>query len=142
MSKGMRSQVEQTPAAERPMMFGMIKKMDNFTQVKVVKETKTADGVTLSVEAIDSGKKATATVDIVKENGAWKLGKETVVVFVGRPMIPRVTGVIPSVASRSPLTGDLLEVRGQVLQTESRGELVYPAHPVRSRVHKKAAQLG
>jgi hypothetical protein len=76
MSKAMRSQVDQTPAAERPMMFGMIKKMDSFTEVKVIKETKTAAGVTLSVEGTDSGKKSTATVDIVRENGAWKLGKE------------------------------------------------------------------
>lgn len=76
MSKSMRSQVEQTPAAERPMMFGIIKKMDTNTQVKVVKETKTADGVTLSVEGVDGGKKSTGTVDLVKENGAGKLGKE------------------------------------------------------------------
>ena len=76
MSKAMRSQVDQTPAAERPMMFGVMKKMDTYTQVKVVKETKTADGVTLLVEGSDSGKKSTATVDIVRENGAWKLGKE------------------------------------------------------------------
>jgi hypothetical protein len=68
--------VDQTPAAERPMLFGVIKKMDTYTQVKVVKETKSAEGATLAVEGTSSGKKSTGTVDVVKENGAWKLGKE------------------------------------------------------------------
>ena len=78
MSKGTRAQIEKTPAAERPKMFEMVKMMNTYTDVKVVKEAKTADGVTLSAEAIDSDKsKATATIQILREDGAWKLGKES-----------------------------------------------------------------
>jgi len=78
MSKGTRSEVDSTPAAERAKMFGMIKMMDTYTNVKVVKEAKTAQGVTLSVEGVDAGKaKATATVEIVREGADWKLGRES-----------------------------------------------------------------
>ena len=46
--------------------------------VKVVKEAPTATGATLSVEGMSPDKKkATGTVDMVKENGAWKVGKES-----------------------------------------------------------------
>jgi hypothetical protein len=78
LSKATRKEIEDTPAAERPKMFEMIKMMDTFTQVKVVKESKTANGATLSVEAVDSEKKkSTATVEILEEDGAWKLGSES-----------------------------------------------------------------
>jgi hypothetical protein len=78
MSKATLAQMNETPAAERAKMFGMIKMMDRYTNVKVVKETKTAQGVTLSVEGVDDKKaKATATVEIVKEGTAWKLGRES-----------------------------------------------------------------
>ena len=44
------------------------------TDVKVVKETATPDGATLSLEAIDRDKKPlVSSVDIVKESGAWKI---------------------------------------------------------------------
>jgi hypothetical protein len=78
MSKATLSQMNAAPAAERAKMFGMIKMMDTYTDVKVVKETKTAQGAQLSVEAVDAKKvKATATVEIVKEGSAWKLGRES-----------------------------------------------------------------
>jgi hypothetical protein len=77
MSKATRKQIESTPAAERPKMFEMVKAMNTFTGVKVVKEAKSADGVTLTLEATDSDKaKATGTVEIVREDGAWKVGRE------------------------------------------------------------------
>lgn len=73
-----RAQVEATPADEREKMFGLIKIMNQLTDVKVLKETRTADGgATLTVEGIDSDKKkGSGTVDIVKEDGEWKVGKE------------------------------------------------------------------
>jgi hypothetical protein len=78
MSKKTRGQVESTPAAERPKMFEIVKMMGTLTNVKVSKETKTADGVTLTVSALDSDKKPTSgQIEIVKEDGAWKLGGES-----------------------------------------------------------------
>ena len=77
-SKSVRAQVEATPAAERAEMFKMLKEFGAVTNVKIVKETATATGATLSVEAIDSAKaKTTGEVKLVKEDGAWKLDKES-----------------------------------------------------------------
>ena len=78
MSKERRAQIEKTPAGERAKMFEFIKEFDTYTQIKVVKEDKSATGATLSAEGIDSDKtKSTATIDVVRENGAWRLGKES-----------------------------------------------------------------
>lgn len=78
MAKENRDQVQATPAGERPKMFEMIKMFDRFTDVKVVKENKTATGATLNVEGLDEDKKkATATVELIQEAGAWKLAKES-----------------------------------------------------------------
>ena len=78
MGAQQRAQVEKTPAAERPKMFEMIKSFNNFTNVKVLKEAKTATGATLDVEGIgDDKKKSTATVELIREGGAWKIGKES-----------------------------------------------------------------
>ena len=73
-----RMMVEQTPKAERADIFEMIKMMGAITNVKIVKEASTAEGATLTVEAVDADKaKTTGTVEIVKESGAWKLGRES-----------------------------------------------------------------
>jgi hypothetical protein len=78
MAKKNIDQVNQTPPADRAKMFEMMKMMGAITDVKIVKETKTATGATLDVTALDSDKKpAKGTVEIVKEGGAWKLGGET-----------------------------------------------------------------
>jgi hypothetical protein len=78
MGSAQRAQVEKTPAAERPEMFEFIKAVNSFTNVKVLKETKTATGATLEVEGLDEEKKkATATVEVIREGGAWKIGKES-----------------------------------------------------------------
>jgi hypothetical protein len=59
-------------------MFEMIKMMGTLTNVKIAKETKTATGATLTVNALDSDKKnTTGTIDIVQEGGKWKIGKES-----------------------------------------------------------------
>jgi hypothetical protein len=76
MSAKSRAEMEAMPAAERPKMFELFK-MLRASNVKVVKETRTTDGATLTVEGIDTDKKkATGTVDIVKEKGEWKIGQE------------------------------------------------------------------
>ena len=78
MSKEMRAKVDETPAAERPKMFEFIKQMSSsMTNVKVIKETKTDDGVTLTVEAMDGKDKMTGQIQILRESGAWKVGRES-----------------------------------------------------------------
>ncbi len=78
MAKGTRDQMMATPAADRARMFEMVKAMGTLTGVKILKEAKTADGATLTVEGVDTDKaKAQGTITIVKEGGAWKLSKES-----------------------------------------------------------------
>ena len=77
MSKEMKGQVDSTPAAERPKMFEFVKEMTLAMKgVKVVKEAKAGDGVTLTVEGMDGKEKMTGEVQIVREGGAWKMGRE------------------------------------------------------------------
>ena len=73
-----RKAMEETPDADRKQMFDMLKVVAKLTNVKVTKETPQPDGsVTLTAEAIDPDKhKSTGTIQIVKENGAWKVGVE------------------------------------------------------------------
>jgi hypothetical protein len=79
MAKENKAQVEATPAADRAKMFEMVKMMSKLTDVKVLKEERSADGsVTLAVEGMDADKhKSTGKVTIVKESGEWKVGKES-----------------------------------------------------------------
>jgi hypothetical protein len=78
MSKKTNDQVAETPAAERGKAFEFIKMVGTVTDVKILKEAKTADGATLTVEALDSDKKkTTGTVKVIKEGGAWKLDSES-----------------------------------------------------------------
>lgn len=77
MSAASRKLVESTPAAQRPMRFDMMKTMGTLTDVKILKEEKTATGATLTVEGVDGTKqKVTGTIAVVREGGAWKLGSE------------------------------------------------------------------
>jgi hypothetical protein len=72
-----RKQIEDTPAADRVEMFELLKMFDTMTNVKVTKEDRTGAGATLTVEGVgDEKKKATGTVRIVREGGAWKIGEE------------------------------------------------------------------
>lgn len=71
-------QMKSTPAADRAMMFDMIKTMGAVNDVKVLKETASATGATLDVEGVDAAKaKQTGVITLVKEGGAWKLDKES-----------------------------------------------------------------
>jgi hypothetical protein len=77
MSKPIRAQIESTPAAERPKMFEFVKQMaGSMTGVKVVKETKSDEGVMLTVEGMDGKEKMTGEIQVVRENGEWKMGRE------------------------------------------------------------------
>jgi hypothetical protein len=80
LSADARKQIDATPAAQRPQMFEMFKMMlSAYTNITVVKEDSNPDGsATLTLSGIDPDKKkATGKASIVKEGGAWKLGKET-----------------------------------------------------------------
>lgn len=79
MAKARRDQAAKTPAADRTQMFDMIKEMDDNTGIKVVKETATATGAELQVEATSgpSKSKATGVITLVKEGGAWRLDRES-----------------------------------------------------------------
>jgi hypothetical protein len=78
MSKEMKAKIDSTPAADRPKMFEFIKQMSSsMTNVKVLKETTTPEGVTLTVEGMDGKEPMTGQIRIVKENGAWKMGRES-----------------------------------------------------------------
>jgi NADP-dependent 3-hydroxy acid dehydrogenase YdfG len=74
MGASRRAQVEKTPADERNMMFEMIKEMTaEQGDIKVLKETATANGAELAVQA----KNGVGTVTLVKEGGGWKVDKES-----------------------------------------------------------------
>jgi Domain of unknown function (DUF4878) len=78
MSKHRADQVAATPADERAKMFEVIKMIGTVTDVKILKEAKTPEGVTLTVEALDPDKKkTTGTVKVIKEGGEWKLDGES-----------------------------------------------------------------
>jgi hypothetical protein len=65
-------------AADKDKMFKMVKAMNTYTNVKIVKETPTKDGATLTVEGVDADKaQAKGTVELVKEKGEWKILKES-----------------------------------------------------------------
>lgn len=61
--------------ADRAEMLAMMKRVFGMeTDVKVVKETPTPSGATLSLEAMDSDKKpVVSSVEVVKEKGVWKM---------------------------------------------------------------------
>ena len=77
LSKKSIDMVNATPAAERPKFFEMMKMVGSLTDVKILKETKTADGAVLAVEALGPDKQKTnGKVEVVKEGADWKLGNE------------------------------------------------------------------
>ncbi len=74
------AKLESMPAEQRGMMLEMIQDMSSaITNVKVVGEDVKGDTATLRVEGTDTGDKSVqkATVDVVREGGAWKFVKES-----------------------------------------------------------------
>ena len=65
-------------ADERKKMFGLVKMMSAVKDLKVLKEEKTTEGATLTVEGVDMmAQKTTGTIKLVRENGSWKLDSES-----------------------------------------------------------------
>jgi hypothetical protein len=77
MSKAVRAKVEATPKEERAKMFEFLKEMSKMSGVKIVKETKNADGVMLTVEGVQDKEQRVGQIQIVKEDGKWKMGRES-----------------------------------------------------------------
>ena len=76
-SKKVRAEMDAMKAADREEFFKMIKSMGAMASVKVAKETMTATGATLLVDAVNPGKvKMTCEVTMVKEDGAFKIATE------------------------------------------------------------------
>ena len=77
IAKDSRRSFEAMPAEQRKSMFDVMKQMGTIRNLKVVKETKTADGFVLDVTGIGpDDKPATGTVEIVWEGPVMKLKKE------------------------------------------------------------------
>ena len=78
LSTEIRQPMETIPAAQRPRMLQAFKAMrGSVTNFKVVKEIPTGNGATLNVEGLNPEQKKTmGTIQIVKEQGQWKIGKE------------------------------------------------------------------
>jgi hypothetical protein len=68
----------QMPDADKTATLEMVKRIESMTSdVKILKETATGAGVTLTLEGIGRDKKVmTGSVDLVKENGVWKLAAQ------------------------------------------------------------------
>jgi hypothetical protein len=79
MSKQRRDQVAKESPADRKEMFDMIKAFDDRTNVKVLKETPTGSGAELQVEGVSAESKAkgTGVITLVKEDGAWRIDRES-----------------------------------------------------------------
>ena len=74
-----REQIANAPAQEKKDGFEMIKTFDTYRDIKVVSEKPTANGAELQVEAVsgEARQKATGTISLVKEGGAWKIDTES-----------------------------------------------------------------
>ena len=79
MSSKARKDMESRSADQRTKIFGLAKMLGAVQNPKVLKEEKTADGATLTVEGIEpmEQKKATGTIKLVRENDGWKLDTES-----------------------------------------------------------------
>jgi hypothetical protein len=77
-SKARVADVEQTPAADRPAMFQLMKGFDDSTGYRVLSVSKTPAGnYRLGVEGRNKeGKRVTGIVQMKKESGKWKVDKE------------------------------------------------------------------
>lgn len=78
-AKARREQIANAPASERAEAFVMVKMFDDRINVTVVKETPSANGAELQVEGISAERrgKATGVITLVKEDGAWKIDRES-----------------------------------------------------------------
>lgn len=78
VSEKTKKQMLATPADQRGMMFGMMQEMSKLTGLKVVKETRTDTGATITVEGRGDDKTtSTGTIQLVTEGGGYNIDRET-----------------------------------------------------------------
>ena len=78
VSEKTKKQMLATPADQRSMMFEMMQEMSMMSGLKVVKETRTDTGATVTVEGVgDDKSKSTGTITLVTENGGFKIDRES-----------------------------------------------------------------
>jgi hypothetical protein len=78
LSADRRKEIEETPAKERARMFEFVKMIGAVKGLKILGETRTSDGATLAVEAVDVDRNpATGTITIVRESGAFRIASES-----------------------------------------------------------------
>jgi hypothetical protein len=80
LAKEARAQVEKTPKDERSMMFEFMQEMAGaVTGLEVVNESVKGETAALQVRGTDaeSKSKVTGTITMVREDGAWKVAKES-----------------------------------------------------------------
>ncbi len=78
LAKDRKAEIEKTPADERAANFEALKSLSEVVELKVTKETATRAGAMLQVQAVTgAGEDTTATVQMAKEDGTFKVGKET-----------------------------------------------------------------
>ena len=72
-SSDQRQDFNAAPTDQRPDLALVKSFFAKTTNVTVVKESATPNYATLDVQAMQDGKPVTATIDLVRENGAWKI---------------------------------------------------------------------
>jgi hypothetical protein len=79
MDQGTLARVAAAPAKEKQGFFLMMKAMTEIVDLKVVKETVTGQEAVVEAKGLNvaMGRDSRATVQLVKENGAWKIKNES-----------------------------------------------------------------
>ena len=72
-SSDQRQDFSAAPSDQRPDLAFVKSVFAKATNVKVVKESSTPNYATLDVQGVMDGKPVTATIDLVREKGAWKI---------------------------------------------------------------------
>lgn len=73
-----RAEIERATAEERTRGFGFLKSSAEVVELTVVSETATESGARLDVRAVaGTGEDTTGTVEMVKEDGVFRVGKES-----------------------------------------------------------------
>jgi hypothetical protein len=77
MSRKLQSQMQPIAASDRVAALQALKALATLSDIKVLSQRQTPEGVTLVVEGIDSTRmKSAGRVDLVREGGTWKLDGE------------------------------------------------------------------
>jgi hypothetical protein len=78
MDKASRAKIGAAPPEQRQRVFEMGRAMDEVVDVRMAKETVTGDTAVVEADGVHAftGGDSHATVELVKEDGAWKIARE------------------------------------------------------------------